>query len=129
MFQVIPQAVPFDSDLLRQMKRPTNMNFGDTHSNHIVNESWATFASAGQNSAKHQVKTDHLDFTRTLPSICEWPVVPASCLYSVRLLHWCVYEIISILLFLSLSNPVVKHLPPPPPALGEPVTLYSEKQP
>lgn len=80
----------------------------------------------GKIQQKHQVKTDHLDFTRTLPSICEWPLVPASCLYSIRLLRWCVYEVISILLF--LSNPVIKHLPPPP-ALSEPVTLYSEKQP
>lgn len=57
--------------------------------------------------------------------ICELPVVPTSCLYS-RLLCWCVYEVISIVFF--LRDPVVKHLPPPL-ALGEPVTLYSEKQP
>lgn len=127
VFQFIPQALHIDFDLLWQMKIPTNIHFGDTRPSHILIDGWATQVQVGKNSAKAPSENWPSWLYKEECCVSYYYLWAVGCAYFMSVLScWCVYDVICTQLF--LRNPVVKHLPPPP-ALGEPVTLYSEKQP
>lgn len=92
--------------------------------NHSLNYGWVACASRhGHTQRRHQVSTVCLD---SLTLTCELWAVPTSCLYFVRNLCWCAYDVISPGFF--LRGAAVKHLMATTGPGRELVTLYSEKQ-